>query len=504
MRPTRFRPTLLFAAWLVATGCGPATKSPTPDGGAAADAGRSGPDAVITPHVPGEPRRGPVALSFDVVDPDHDLHGFSLSFEDGSTWKPATLLFEEHTDQSASYVWDSFADAPVDGTVPMKLAAEDGAGPVALPFSIEVVNDPTDDRLVLVGHAMAAAPGGGATETGHTVSAFVWSGLGDGGAVNGGSDVATVQVGQGPTVMRASPNGRATAVLEDTDGTFSLLSTPLDPIPANVTRLGPVSLPYGSPMDLRWSADGRFLYVIGSASDDGKNPATLWRYFPSEDLSVAGEAKALAHLTGPPMALAVDGAAHRLLVFCGSGGSGSEKLLLFDAGGQKLSELDLDGSFGPPGDLEISPAGDLALMTSVMGSGVMAFSLDGGTLAQAGSMIDVANAQDVVFDPGSTTQSGSALVSQLDNDTVTPLSFTAGVAAVGTPVDGFPLSAEMDAIQRGGQAGTVLLPGVSPTSDDAFVLSTRLALDGSATPAQTALDLGPGVDEIPEGIAIQR
>ncbi len=484
-----------LAACLAALGCG------APQSGSPPDGGQPLADAVLTPELPDAPRRGPIALSFDVVDRDRDLHGLLLSFQDGAAWKPATLLFEAHTPSSATYVWDSFADAPVDGSIDLRLVAKDGSREVSLPFSVEVRNDPSDDRLVLVGHNLADDGQGGATETGHSLSAFVWSGLAPGGVVGAPRQV---DVGVGPTVMRAAPHGRATAVLEETDQTVSLVTTPLDALVDGVSRSLTVSLPYGTPMDLRWSADGRFLYVLGSASDDGQGPPALWRYFPSEDLAVMGEPTSLAPLPGPPMALAVDGAGHRLLVFCGSGGvtGQQDKLLLLGDDGHEIARL--EGDFDPPGDLEISPAGDTALMTSAFGTGVLRFSLGADSIAQPGALIAVPNAQDIVFQPASTAAKAAALVSQLDDNTVTPLALTPEATTPGPALSGFPLSAEMDVIERGDEAGTVLVPGVSASTGHSLVQSAQLSLDGTATGGPTALDFGGGTENIPAAIAIQR
>lgn len=507
MQPTRTRPpfppgtALLAALFVAACSASAPGGSGAPDAGDLArlpDAGRAGPDAVLTPHPPDGPRRGPVALAFDVADPDHDVGPFALERQDGDAWRPATVLSEEHDGAHVLVVWDSFTDAPFDGRVALRLDAKDPEGDVSAPLAVEVRNEPDADRLVVVGHNLVDDGSGGAVPRGHAVTVAVWNGLAPGTV----GQPRRVDVGQGPLVLRAAPHGRAVAVLEDTDHTVSLLLTPLDAIAAEVTRSAPLQLPYGSPSDLRWSGDGRFLYVLGSS--DGPQPASLWRFAPSEDLSQVGPPQALATLPGPPMAFDVDRVGGRFVVFCGSGGTGKEKLLLLGPDGRELARLEDD--FAPPNALVVSPSGDTALMTaSLFGDELRRFTLGAASLTQEGATVAaVASPQDVVFHPASTAQAGAALVSQLDHNRVSGLQLDATHLVPGAPVAGFPLAGEVDIIERGSQAGTVLVTGVSGTSNRSLVQRALLAADGRVTAGGTALELGDGTDRIPQGIAIQR
>lgn len=452
---------------------------------------------VIKPQAVNGPRRGPILLGFDIEDPDDELVSLRLEREEAGDWVEATSTLLEDAAGKRLYLWDSFADSEADEDVNLRLFAEAKEGHATKSFTLQVRNAPDTDRLVLVGHPMIALEGGGAHSHGTGLTAFVWSGA----SPERIGDPTRVTVGKGPTGLTAAPHGRATAVVHKTDGTFAIVTTPLDAKLAGVEAAHTVTLPHGNVNAVQWSPDGRYLYALGTKADD--NPHTLWRYEPSEDLSTIGNPKSLKSLQGHSSRIAVERPTGRLLVTMGMGDNDEDPgvFLLGPDGSDIASVLGFD--FIVPDMLSISPAGGAALFGShIFGDEVRRLTLGDTTLEQQGDTIDtVPEPTDVVFHPGSTADRTVALVSNLSKNRVTPLVLTKDETTVGTSVAGMGLAAEMDIIQRGPQAGTVFATGVVATSR---IHRAVLSMDGTVKAEEPALELGAGAENIPEGLAVQR
>lgn len=484
MRPSRLAATLL----LLAVACGSPPESP-PDGGPPADAGAAdaGAGVSIEASPPGGPRRGPVLLRLRVIDPEGSVTGVRLELGAGGL---ATVLSEERSAGEVKLVWSSFADAPVDGTVALRAVAVHPGGEAEARFSVEVRNRPDADRLVLTAHRLEPLDGGGASPDGTGLSAFRFGGQGDGGVLG---PPARIDVGAGPSVLRAAPHGRAVAVLEETAGTVSLVETPLDAAAASVRRGAIVTLPHGAPADVRWSRDGRYLFIAGGLT--ASQPPTLWRVEPAEDLSTVAAPEPLAVLPGPPSVMDVDRSSGRLLVACGSGGVGLSKVLLLSEEGLELARLEAD--LAPLTGLAFSPDGALAISAAnLFGPDVRRYRVGPASVAQEGvTETTVQTPFDVVFHPLASPP--VALVSGLDKNVVTPLVLGASLE-VKAPVAGVPLASELDVIERGPQAGTVFVSSVTK------VVRVALGADGSATHAGAVIDFGTGVRNVTHGMAVQR
>lgn len=507
---------LLASLWL-ASACGsppaeipdnPATDSGSeadagaPDGGQA-DSGTPGEDGglpdggprvgvTVTPVLPQGARRGPILLHFRIADPDGEVALLRLERREGAAWVPASVLFLERAGLDATLGWDSFADFPLDGWVELRLLAPDPDGDGVGQLTLEVRNRPDTDRLVLVAHRLVPLDGGGASPDGTGLSSFTWSA--DGGVVG---QRARIEVGAGPGALRSAPHGRAVAVLEETDGTVSLVETPLDARPQGVRRGATLQLPHGSPADLRWSPDGRYLFVAGGLT--GTKPPVLWRFEPAEDLSTLGPPGSLASLPGPPLKLEVDRASGRLLVACGSATGGPHLLLLLSPAGVELARL--SGSFGVANALALSPQGDQALLTSVIsGPEVFLFRLGPASIVQEGNALtSLPSPSDALFHPLAHQTGQAALISNLEANSVTPLFLQAGGGTVvRAALGGISLAAEMDLIERGGEVGRVFVSALIR------VRTLELHPDGTVSAASTAVDFGSGVRNITHGMAVQR
>lgn len=507
----------LFASALVACGSSDSTEEPHSDipaddagaGGSDGDADTDqdadpGDDAspgdesvVIEAHVPTGARRGPVLLAFDIEDPNGDVAAVRLQRDDNGSWVDASSTLVEETEGKRVFVWDSFADVNVDGDVTLRLLAEAKDREVSKSFEVQVRNAPDTDRVILYGNPMIPRDGGGTVNEGAEVTAFVW----------GGTTESTVgspkrlTVGKGPRTLVAAPHGRATAVVNDTDGTVSIVTTPLDANLGGVEQAHSVTLPHGGANAVRWSPDGRYLYVVGTKKD--ALPNTIWRYEPSEDLSQLGDATSLATLHGNSFHMAVERTTGRLLATVGWGDNDEQPgLALFAPDGTPLVLLE-DGDLMLPNTLAVSPAGGLALWTSdIFGDELRVFDFDGTSIAQRGDVIDtVMEPTDIVFHPMSTKDKAVALVSNLSRNRVTPVVVTPEGVEVGGSVAGMGLAAEMDMIERGTQMGTTFITGVS---QEARIHRVTLGADGSVTAHDPALEPGPGPTNIPFGIAVQR
>ncbi|MFZ5471477.1 MAG: hypothetical protein ACOZIN_18795 [Myxococcota bacterium] len=477
---------LLILAALTACGAPPELS----DGGMGAmdggtDAGISSP-VVLTPLVPSQPRRGPVLLRFQVEDPDGQLGALTL--------RPTVTGAEyERVGSQLWVVLPSFSLSTSDGPIALELVGQTPTGEVTAPFTLDLRNAPDVDRVVMTAHRLEPLDGGGASSEGIGVSAFTW---GASGTVVGAPVRLTVP--PGPSLLRAAPHGRATAVMSTSQVT--LLRTPLSGRVADVSVGETLSLPHGSPAALEWGADGRYLYVAGGAGPSGE-PPTLWRFEPAEDLSTVGAPSPLVTLPGPPSKLAVDGRRGRLLIYCGSGGSGLPKLLLYDRTGAERARLEAD--LGLPEGLAVDPEGEHALLTSnLFGNEVRRFRLGDGSLTQEGTVLTTLDTPfEVVFHPAPSSALGGplALVSTLNRNTVAPVFLGAnGSLSLGTAVSNVPLAAELDVIARGAQTGTVFVSAVSQ------LVRLTVSAQGVGQHHGAAVDFGTGTRNVTQGVAVQR
>jgi hypothetical protein len=391
-------------------------------------------------------------------------------------------------------VWDSFADVSADVASTARLTATSSSGALTATVSISLKNNPETDRLILVGHSLLQNSSGAAVMTGTTVSAVDWnaSSLATTGAI------ATITVGQGPQDLRAAPNGRSTAVIEETSGNTTLLATPLDASAANVHVIATLTPPQGAfTADARWSADARYLYVATNG------PNLLLRYEPKEDLSSVGAPVTLATLPGPPSRFDVDPVSGDLLIECGYGASdNTAKLVLYKPDGSEAARLTKD--FDPANDLRIAPAGGVALMTTTLsGDAVHLFTFTASALTEAITPLATVQAPDeIVFYP-TTSATGAALLSGPDVNRVTPVTFTSSSITKGSTLS-VSLAGEIDLIVRGTQAGAVFATSVSSSTDVSSVQRVLLSSTGVATAKGTVCTFGTDTMALPQGLAVQR
>lgn len=461
------------------------------------DAGQLGGRDTILRAVdwPADARRGPVLLTVDLVDPDGSVTAVRVEREAGGAWVPATTLWHEREGNRLRWAWDSFADQPSTGLANVRFVATDPEdGDVTLDLSLELSNDPEVDRLVLVSHPYTETAG----VRGQEISAWVWDGLSPGLLASSNR----VQVGLNPGVIRAAPHGRAAAVdiTEFQQWGIDIVRTPLDALVDGVEVTHTLELPYSVAAAFAWSHDGRYLWVAGGLSNNPPLPPVLWRYEPSEDLSVWPDPVAVTELPGPPGALAVDPLTGRVLVHCGKGGGEVDHLVLYDRHGEEIGRLSQD--LGPTQGMGISSDGQYALWApnpfSNYAGKLLLFSLESG-VAMVGEPVDFTNGYEPWFHPD--RGSHAALVSSFESNAVTPVRHQAGAVSVGSPITGLPLAAEMDRIERGSQSGTFLLPVTSsPTTLRAVMLNT----DGTAHRIEFSAPLGAGFEAMSGGIAIQR
>jgi hypothetical protein len=441
--------------------------------------------------VPDKSRRGPILLHFGVSDPEHVIESLRLELKKGGAWSKATATLENDA-TGVRITWESFRDVEVDAVVPIRLVAETRVQPVEAYASLEVLNDPETDRLILVGQPMKELEGGGANNSGNGVGVLRWS-TREGKVIG---DPLRIEVGKGPVQLRAAPHGRATAIIEDTEWGVSVVATPLRPDPSESVRLlTRLDLPYGTTQSVRWSADGRYLFVLGYA--EGSNPAAIWRYEPTEDLSSFGEPQVLATIPGPPSAFDVDRTTGQFLVTCGSGGVGISKVLLYAADGHEQARIEEDMDFANA--LAIHPAGGLALWTgSFSGELVRRFRFDATSLVEERVLTSVATPADIVFHPASPKYAGAAVIANFDSNTLTPLALTETGETVGTPVGRVPLASELDIIERGSLAGSIFSTAVTD------VYRLQLQVDGTLQNKGAIHSFADATEQIVYGISVQR
>ncbi len=434
-------------------------------------------------------RRGPTTLVFATGTAPVDPASLRLEVETTEGWQAASVFGPvQPEEEGLSVTWDSFRDAAFDGRVSLRLASGRGD----LPFSVELRNAADTDRLVAVTQPLVPGTAGGATERGTGVGLRRWDGRV--GAIVG--DARRLEVDAGPRRVRASPDGRFLAVLSSHAHTITLLRTPLDADPEQVTVERSVQLPKVGPLDLAWSADSRKLLV--AAMGDGVETSSLWAVDAPSDDGPFEWMEQVATLPGPPLKLVVDGSG-RILVFCGSGGRGLDKLVLLDADGSELSRLEAD--MATPNALAFSPDGRRAVMTSTFyGDEVRLIETAGDVIAFLGEpSTAIASPFGALFHP---TAPGIGLISQLDRNRATP--FTLGTASLraATPLTGLGLAGSLDLVERGPLAGSIIATGVAGSEGVLHVL--RLDASGALSRRQEPVGLGPGAEGIPDGVALQR
>ncbi|MFM2153588.1 MAG: Lactonase, 7-bladed beta-propeller [Pseudomonadota bacterium] len=481
---------LLRTACALALSAACASASSTLDvpeaGGPGAKADRGGLGLTFT--APLSPRRGPVELTFAVTGGAIDASSLRLELETTEGWAAATTFGRVHaTDDGLSVTWDSFQDVDVDVDASLRLASDRGA----LPFAVALRNAPETDRIVAVSHPLVEANAGGAAGRGHDVALLSWGGAQA--RITGTS--RRMSVGGGPRRVRASPDGRFLAVLNGSDGTVSLLRTPLGgPAAAASTELA-ARLPGVAPVDLVWSPDGRRLLV--AAMGDMVDSASLWSVDVPADDGPFQWMEQVATLPGPPLRLDADRAG-RTLVFCGSGGRGLDKLVLLDAAGNELSRVEADMS--TPNTLVFAPDGRRAVMTSTFYGDEVRLIDTTGSLAFVGApLTSLVSPFGFIVHPSG---SGAGLLSQLDKNRATSLTISSQGLRAGTTVAGLSLAGDLAMVERGRSAGTVLATGVS--GSDGVLHVVRLGGSGTASVPQEAVRLGTGAENIPDGVAVQR
>lgn len=453
-------------------------------GGSAGGVVDAGPSTTLT--VSGQPRRGPIAVDVTSTVATWELQ---LRTSDGGT-RPATLLRGEPRDGGFSALtWQSFDDAPFDGRVQLEVAS---GGAVLATATVNVRNDPATQRLVLVGHPNLQLDGGGVTNLHDEISVGRW----DGTTLQG---TRRLTVGRGPDRFRAAPHGRACLVVEDRDGTFSVVETPLDPSPSSVRVLHrQVRLPDGSVIDARFSPDGRAIYVVGSAVQ-GSSDYRLWRFTPSEDLLTLGVASEVALIPGPALRFDTERDTGRLVFPVGPGLQNRPDRVMvldpFDGLRTHVTPLTVGSASG----FAVSPRGSLLLVTDeVFTPGASAILLGSQTSTLIRRDTAIPAPADVVFHPDATAMRAVALISQPFSNRVTPVVVTPTTLTVGTAVTGVPLAAASDLIERGPDTGVVLIESVT----DLF----RVTLNPTGTAANRTLviDFGARPEDQVRGVAIQR
>lgn len=493
-RPRSFVLSALVATGLLALACGPELPVNDPKDGD----GNVSPTIGVSATTPNGARRGPVLLSFKLLGAVETITDVSLEHRNGSDWVPATTRWIERDGADVLVAWDSFAEVDRDTTVDVRLRATAGEESATGEAVVSLRNDPETDRLVVVGHRLAPVEGGGVSGTGTAVSAFTWR-SGTSAGLHG--TPRRITVGVGPSAFRAAPHGRATLVLEERSSTLSLLETPLDGATAGVTRRE-VPLPaWGHLADVQWSGDGRHFFVTTYADPtDTSRGAAIWRYEPSEDLSTIPEPSHFATLPGPPSRFAVDPVNGFLLAACGPGafGNGLSKLILFGADGVEIDRIEEQLDFA--NDIAIHPQGGFALWASDFSSEqVRRFRLDHTGLEQIGeTLTTVAEPNQIAFHPASERDRPVALIGNGSRSSVTPVVFEGDDVSVGPRLTGVPLAYELDIIQRGDHAGTVLAVAVTQ------VMRVDVTADGVATHEGVVVDFGEETENIAAGIAIQR
>ncbi len=462
-------------------GMNDAGQQPRADAGQSFDAGQPLDAGVALAWVPLQgPRRGPIELTFNVG--ASDFTGFVLK-ADTAGLVNATVMSTERTPTTLTLVWDSFADVSIDTIKTLKLVGSKASGDVEVIFSLDVRNGLDPLRLLAIAQPYVDTAGGtGSTGTG--VSLAQWP-------IDGGvtkrrlSTVAAVQR------VRAAPHGRSTVVMGQTQ--VILIKTPLDADPAGASLSAPVTVP-GSPTDIRWSRDGRYLYLLTGLS--GVRSPTIERMRVKEDQSSIDAPETVAILTRPPLRFAIEPATGRFVVVVGSGPNASTgMLLLLEAdGGQAASPVDRD--WGVTNQLEVSPQGDEVVLTSTFnGDELFMVPLTSAGFGSVSVRTDVVFPFDVTFDPRLTAR--NFVVSNQDNNAVTSVTYGSTVT-VHAKTTGIPLAYELDMVQRGTRVATGFVTSLSQ------IVQFQLSEVGTISGKKVAFTFDGGTMEEPGSISIQR
>jgi WD40 repeat protein len=432
-----------------------------------------------------------VFLSVSVSDVNGNAPVPVLEHSTGSTFVPATVLRRGGTSTEAWVVWDSIADAPANRPMTLRWRCADPDGEVTVAEAVTLMNDPDTARLLAVAHPLGEiGDGGSVSDVGTGLVLHRWTPDGDTG------DGTRYEVGAGPSAVRASPTGRAFAVLSGRTESVQLVLTSLDANPATAKVGLSLKPPVGGVSDVEWSGDGRSLLMLGTS--DGTSSPALWRVALSEDYADAGAFVSVAELPGPPMQLEVNAANDDAVVACGQGANGTTPhLLVIHADGGLLAQLDDD--FSVPNDMALSPDGHELLITSALfGDEVHHFRIgDTAIVRPEPQLTTVTDPYGVIFHPAPSA-GPVALVSDLSKNKVTPITFVSGSPVVGTPQSGVPLAAEMDIARRGGGQGVVFVSAVDT------VHWVRLSPSGSVTQGGTAASSGTGAAALTGSVSVQR
>lgn len=441
-------------------------------------------------------RRGPVAVQVSAPAgiSAAAVAQATLQVQTGGTWKPATLLqAPQQEGAQVVFVWDSFADFAQDGPINGRASL---AGQV-VEHSLELRNAAATARVVLTAHPSTDLPSGGSGPQNNEIGALVLAG----GALQGSE--LRVHVGKGPESLSAAPHGRATANVDGSDGTFSVIATPLDAAATPIQVLFTQALPHGWAADLGWSRDGRSLYVLGTAGELATQPATLWRYDPAEDLSSLGQPTPLATFERPAVAVSVErnhpsDRDEWAYVVLGPGPNADLGQVVAVARKGGLAAPALDSDVAVPNDFAVSPAGGLALLASdLFGNVLVRYDL-GKTIVEAARVEPKKVPFNLVFHPASTPDLHVLLVSNLDKNSVTPFTVTPTQVKEGAAVTGLPLAAEMDLVERGPEKGLVVVSALNQ------LIGVQLATDGTAKKLGTLKDFGSGTPNFTGSVAVQR
>ncbi|MBI5607591.1 MAG: hypothetical protein HY902_01775 [Deltaproteobacteria bacterium] len=464
--------------------------------GAVADAAAAETLADLQWRAPLGPRRGPIAVHISA--PAGATAAIAaqakLQVQIAGQWNSAALLGPAMLEGGdVVFVWDSFANFAQDGSAAVRATVANQV----VEHTVELRNAATTARLVLTAHPSMDLPSGGSGPQNREIGALLLVA----GAVQG--EEVRVEVGKGPESLSAAPHGRATANVDGSDGTFSLVATPLAPASSAITVLFTQPLPHGWAADLAWSRDGRSLYVLGTSGELSTQPATLWRYDPAEDLSALGVPTPLATFDRPAMALAVerDHPTDRdewAYVVLGSGPDADLGRVAAVARHGGLAAPVLDSDVAVPNDFAVSPAGGLALLSSdLFGNLLVRYDLS-QTIFEKARIEPKKVPFNMVFHPGSTANQHVLLVSNLDKNSVTPMTVTPVQVKEGTAVGGLPLAAEMDIVERGPNTGLALVSALNT------LVGVQLQTDGTAKKVGVLKEFGSGTSNFSGAVAVQR
>jgi len=429
------------------------------------------------------PRRGPIELTFTLA--VTDFTAFVLKVDKGG-FVSTTVLSTERVGNTLTVMWDSFSDLSTDGVVSLKLEGTRVAGNAVAALQLDVRNGPSPDRLISVAQALEPTTSGGVAPTGRGVSLVKWS------PVDGGIALSRFDTVDAVQRIRAAPHGRSTAVLGKSE--LLLVKTPLNADTLSATMTAKVTVP-GAPIDLHWSHDGRFLYVM-TGLDNGRQP-TLERFRVKEDQSAIEPAVTVVGIDRPPLRFDIDPSG-RFVIVVGSGPSASTgKLLLLEAdGGSAASPI--DRNWGLPSALSVSPRGDLVVMTHFLfAHEVFIIALGPSGFGSVLTRTDISAPYDVRFDPRSDSTTRNFVVSRFEDDRLTSVTVS-GAVTVHPAVTGLTAPGELDFIERGAQVST----GFSTAFQRIYAFNVDTG--GVIQSLRLVTNFGSAVTEDPTGIAVQR